>query len=276
MKTYLRNLPDAFDPAGISDELPLWSAPFGLKLLDLIRYRSGITVLDIGSGTGFPLTEMAMRLGDSAMVYGIDPSVEANRIARRKLNAYGIRNACIIDGKAESIPLEDASVDLITSNNGLNNLPDMGKALSECSRIAKPGAQFIQSMNLDRTMSEFYDTMEQVLMELGMEEETGLMHRHISEKRPPLDNILTLAGKHGFTVQQVEKDEFRYRFTDGTSMLNHYFIRMAFMVPWLKILPPGREDEIFQAIEQRLNIRAGKTGGINLTIPFAVIDAIRR
>lgn len=33
------------------DELCVWSAPFGLKLLEFVAYKKNITVLDIGFGT---------------------------------------------------------------------------------------------------------------------------------------------------------------------------------------------------------------------------------
>ncbi len=35
------------------DELPLWSAPLGLLLLEHVPLRPGITILDVGAGTGF-------------------------------------------------------------------------------------------------------------------------------------------------------------------------------------------------------------------------------
>lgn len=57
----------------IDDEVPLWSAPFGLKLLEHVIYKPDLAVLDIGFGSGFPLIELAMRLGKNARVYGIDP-----------------------------------------------------------------------------------------------------------------------------------------------------------------------------------------------------------
>ncbi|HSR18356.1 MAG TPA: hypothetical protein VLM39_09740, partial [Ignavibacteriaceae bacterium] len=57
----------------VIDELSLWAAPFGLRLLEMMKIRKNISVLDIGSGLGFPLLEIAMRLGDSCKVYGIDP-----------------------------------------------------------------------------------------------------------------------------------------------------------------------------------------------------------
>lgn len=43
------------------DELPFWSAPFGISLLETVRLRPGMNVLDIGSGSGFPMLELADR-----------------------------------------------------------------------------------------------------------------------------------------------------------------------------------------------------------------------
>jgi arsenite methyltransferase len=34
----------------VFDELPFWAAPFGLRLLDNIKYRKGIKAVDIGFG----------------------------------------------------------------------------------------------------------------------------------------------------------------------------------------------------------------------------------
>jgi len=104
MKNYLYSTPDPAKRVTFFDELPLWSAPFGWKLLDHIQYKSGITALDIGFGTGFPLIELAMRLGESATVYGIDPWKEAIERAKQKIDYYGISNVRIIEGVAESIP----------------------------------------------------------------------------------------------------------------------------------------------------------------------------
>jgi arsenite methyltransferase len=255
------------------DELPLWSAPFGLKLLDHIEYKKGITALDIGFGNGFPLTEIAMRLGDSAVVYGIDPWKIAIERVKRKIDFYGITNINIINGLAEDIPLGDNSVDLITSNNGINNVSDIGRVIVECSRIIKPDGQFIQTMNLDKSMIEFYNVFEEVLSGMKMYSEVELMHRHIARKRPPLDGMISEIKRQGFTVNDVIYDSFNYMFTDGTSMLNHYFIRMAFMNAWMELVPADRAEDIFNEVELKLNHKAETEGGLSLGIPFVMIDA---
>ncbi len=74
----------------VFDELPLWAAPFGLKLLEGIRYKKGIQALDIGFGAGFPLTEIAMRLGKDSKIYGIDPWEAAVGRAEKKIDYYGV------------------------------------------------------------------------------------------------------------------------------------------------------------------------------------------
>ena len=103
------------------DELPLWSTPFGLRLLELIDYKPNIIAVDLGFGNGFPLIEMAMRLGSSSTVYGIEIWKEAFETVKEKIAFYGISNVKLIESSIETIPLDNNSVNLITSNNCINN-----------------------------------------------------------------------------------------------------------------------------------------------------------
>jgi arsenite methyltransferase len=276
VKKYLINNFDLANYVEVADELPLWSAPFGLKLLGFIDYKPGITVLDIGFGSGFPLTEIALRLGDTAVIYGIDPWKEAIERVNKKIHYYGISNIRIIGGVAESIPLENDSVDLITSNNGINNVQDCDKVISECSRIMKRGGQMVLTMNTDKTMIEFYGQLERVLSDLHMDKEIDLMRRHISHKRPPVGSIVSMLQNHGFTIKDREHDQFSYSFANGTALLNHYFIRLAFMDSWIRLLPPDKVEQVFDIVETYLNEVAELKGNLNLSIPFVIINAIKK
>jgi hypothetical protein len=81
---------------------------------------------------------------------------------------------------------------------------------------------------------------------------------------------------NGFLIRDVVHDRFSYRFADGTAMFCHYFIRLAFMDSWIKLVPPEKAEEIFGAVEIRLNEQARLSGGIKLSIPFVLINAYKR
>lgn len=255
------------------DELPLWAAPFGLKLLNEIKYKKRIHALDIGFGTGFPLTELAMRLDNDSKVYGIDPWETGVDRAEKKIEFYNIKNVEIIRGVAEDIPLADKSIDLIVSNNGLNNVADIDKSLSECARIIKTDGQLIQTMNLNDTMIEFYSEMEKVLKNLRLNDCLDSMETQVYNKRKPLDQYLEKIKSHGFKIDSVKHDKFDYRFVDGTTMLNHYFIRLAFIDGWKEIIPLDKQEIVFELIEKELNEKSQTDGIMKLSVPFVVINS---
>ncbi len=260
----------------VIDEIPLWSAPFGLKLIDSIPFKREQTVLDIGFGAGFPLIEIAMRLGNSSKIYGIDPWEAAIRRTEKKLEIYGVTNVEIIRGGAEKIPLGDSVVDLITSNNGINNIADQDVVLNECSRVIKPSGRFVQTINLDTTMIEFYSIMEGVLLGFGMIPELGKLKEHIYSKRKPLDESLKNLEKSGFSVNKLDQHQFEYKFMDGTALLQHYFIRLAFLDSWKAIVPELYREDVFQQIEEVMNNQALEQGCIKLRVPFVLIDCSKK
>ena len=217
-----------------------------------------------------------MRLGTTCKVVGIDPWKAAINRTNRKIKFYGIKNIEIIEGSAEDIPLENNSVDLIVSNNGLNNVNDLEKALSQCFRILRGKGQFIQTINLNSTMNEFYDIFEALLSELNMQSELEKMKLHIYKKRKPLNEFLNKIEMEGFSIKEVEKDKFEYKFTDGSTMFNHYFINLAFLSEWKKIIPAERQSQIFKEVELRMNNKSEKDGLFKLSVPFVVIDAEKK
>lgn len=81
---------------------------------------------------------------------------------------------------------------------------------------------------------------------------------------------------HGFIIKDIEHDQFNYKFTNRTAMLNHYFIRLAFMDSWVKILPKDKLEQIFDTIEIQLNEQSRILGGIKLSIPYVLINAIKK
>lgn len=277
MTTYLHAQYDTNDPqlVAVLDETPLWSAPFGMALLNAVRLAPSLTVLDIGFGMGFPLCELAMRLGAEATVYGIDPWEAALQRTQQKLDIYGCNNVHLLNGLAEQMPFDDATFDLIVSNNGLNNVSDMQRALQECHRVSKRGAQLVFTMNLDTTMHEFYSVLREVLHDKDMNDAVQNLQHHIHSKRKPLHEVEALLHATGFDVQRVLHDEFVWRYANGTALLNHFSIKVAFLGGWRSVLQPNQEQEVFAEVEQRLNAIAEQQGEVRLHIPFVTVDCTR-
>lgn len=260
----------------ILDEFSLWSAPFGLKLLDCIDMKKGMRVLDIGFGTGFPLLEVAQRLGNSSQIFGIDPWDAAIHRVNQKLNFYKLTNVCIQHAVAEKIPFPNSHFDLIISNNGLNNVEDLDQSLSECHRILHPNAQMVITMNLPDTFVEFYSIFRQTLSESGMEKNLKKVDDHIFDKRKPLNYLQMKLNRHGFTIHKEHIESFTYRFADGSALLNYAFFKICFLSGWKACVDANRLQPVFEKLEQNLNSYAQQNGGIVLTVPFVCFDLRRQ
>jgi arsenite methyltransferase len=258
----------------VFDELPLWSAPFGLRLLEQVRLRRGIVALDVGCGTGFPLVELAQRLGATAHVHGVDPWAAALARVRRKLAFSGVSNVTLHEGKVEDLTLPGAAVDLIVSNNGLNNVADLDAALAACARVAAPGAQLVYTYNLPSSMSELYDTYDELLSERGLDEARTALRAHIFAKRKPLEFTVAALERAGFRIVNIVEDSFRWHFLDGATLFAHSFVRLAFLDSWRAIVPIEQRAELIESLAEALTARAG-AGPVTLTIPFVCIDAER-
>jgi len=256
------------------DELPLWSAPFGLKLLDILRFRKHVTVLDIGCGEGFPIIEIASRFGETSRCIGLDPLAGPLKRLGHKKQVYGLPGVHAVQGAAEALPFADRSVDLVVSNNGTNNVADVHQTFRECRRVMKPEGQLVIAVNTEQTMSEFYQVFEAVLLEQGLADSMAKIKDQIRGKRLSGEELESVLHACGFAVRQVIEDQFSMRFADGTTLFGHYLIRNFFLEGWKSLVPPDMQEKIFSRIEARLNRTAGEKGHVSLTIPYMVLDGV--
>lgn len=258
---FLDYTPDFSSPALMTayDELPLWSAMFGLLLLDEVPLANVTRALDVGCGTGFPLIELAERLGKP--VDGVDPWKAGLARAAEKIAARGTPNVMLHEGSASSMPFAASTFDLIVSNLGINNFDDRTAAIRECRRVAKPGATLALTTNLAGHMREFYEVFASVL------DDTTALDEHINH-RATIASVKSLLTDGGFTVMRVVERTGTMRFASGTALFNHHFIKLGFLDAWKQVVA-GREREVFAKLRDALDAR----GELRLTIPMAYVEA---
>jgi arsenite methyltransferase len=268
---------DLDDPAVVAalDDAPVWSAPFGLALLDAVRPRPGLRALDVGSGLGFPTVELAQRLGPTGRVTGLDPWRAANARARGKARAWGLDNLTIVEGRAEKMPFADASFDLVVSNNGTNNVDDDRQAYREIARVAQPGATVLLTLNLPDTMHEFYAAYRRALAAHKLEALLPALAAHIFHKRKPLTHVEGALREAGLAVQAARHDVFTLRYADAAAMLDSPLIRLAFRPAWEQVVAGHDVAAIFAAIAAELDRQAAPVGCVELTVPWVLIEAVR-
>ena len=106
---------------------------------------TGQTVLDLGSGAGNDVFIAAREVGPSGSVIGLDMTSDMIDLARENAESRGAKNVEFVLGEIESIPVGDASIDVVVSNCVLNLVPDKRAAFSEILRVLRPGAHFCVS-----------------------------------------------------------------------------------------------------------------------------------
>ena len=273
MESWEGPTPDLGDPDTVAlyDDLPVWSAPFGQVLLDAVELRANLTVLDVGCGTGFPLLELAERLGPGAHLHGVDPWAPAMDRLRAKVAAWKLGGQVTLHVKhVETLELGSACFDLIVSNNGLNNVGDLPQALAVCARLARPRAQLVFTANLPRTMAGFYEVLGPALEKAGVADGQKRIEEHIRARRRPVEELVALTGAAGFKTYAVSQHSFRWRFASAEALFRHHFIRLAFLEGWRALVPEEARPEVFRTVTERLDPNA-----LQLEIPFACISARR-
>jgi ubiquinone/menaquinone biosynthesis C-methylase UbiE len=97
-------------------------------------------VLEVGIGTG-----LNMPFYDKSRVryiIGVDPALQMHRLAAKRVARAGL-DVELVGVTAETIPLEDASIDTVVSTYTLCTIPDAVAALREIRRVLAPGGRLL-------------------------------------------------------------------------------------------------------------------------------------
>ncbi len=254
------------------DSLPFWGAPFGNLFFQHVPLRQGMTVLDVGFGTGFPLLELAGRLGPESKVYGIDPWSEAVARARRKAAAMQISNIEIVEADAAHMPFEDGQFDMLVSQLGINNFDQKDAVLEECVRVLKKDATLVLVTNLNGTFREFYQLFYKSLNQLQLSQYVAALQKQ-ENHRPTIPEVQDWLENYGFHIEKSIPQTEHMRYANGTAFLHQPLIIMGFLPAWLALFPPSEHVKIFSQLESNLNLFAQQKGELKLELPMLYLQA---
>jgi ubiquinone/menaquinone biosynthesis C-methylase UbiE len=155
--------------------------------------RRPLTVLDLGSGTGRFTPTLADRFGGP--VYGVEPATKMREIA---VESSAHPNVTYLDGRAELIPLADASCDLAFLFFVIHHFTDRQAAAAELARVLRSGAAVC-------VRTQFGDRLREVswrrYFPRALEVERSMF--------PTFDETTTPFTRLGFEIVAVDEVEFQ-------------------------------------------------------------------
>ena len=121
------------------------------RLIEAAAIAPGERVLDLACGTGDLAFDAAAR---GAVVIGLDLTPRMVQLAQVRPENTGVTaNATtFIVGDMMSLPIADASIDVITTGYGLRNVPVLDDSIREMHRVLKPGGRLL-SLDFNRPAS---------------------------------------------------------------------------------------------------------------------------
>ena len=121
--------------AGDFGQIAQYSRKAGEEFVERLHIRSGMTVLDVGCGTGNTAIPAARK---GARVTGVDIAANLLDQARKRASDEGVA-ASFEEGDAENLPYPDAEFELVLSMFGAMFAPRPERVAAELMRVCKPG-----------------------------------------------------------------------------------------------------------------------------------------
>ena len=188
----------------------------------------GITVLDLGSGSGRDAYLLSKLVGPNGHVIGVDMTEEQLDVARRHIDAHTVtfgyakpnvefRHGFIED--LHSANIADNSVDLVVSNCVLNLSTDKEATYREIFRVLKPGGElFIADVFADRHVPEtlrqdpilygeclsgamYTEDFRRLLLRLGINDYRLLSSRRLTINNAEIEEKVGNIGFYSLTVR---------------------------------------------------------------------------
>jgi SAM-dependent methyltransferase len=133
-----------------------------------VDWPGAARVLEVGCGAGWMWTEAAARLpGDLDLTLtDVSPGMVAEAIERvGSLGRYERTDGRVAD--VQDLPFRDGSFDVVVANYVLHHVPDPARAVSEMSRVLRPGGTVVVACVGDDHLTELHQIRREVFGDLA-------------------------------------------------------------------------------------------------------------
>ena len=186
------------------------------KAFEYLGQKNIEKIVDVATGTGDLLMHWKTEAEKNNIVVenfvGIDPSVGMLEVAKKKVDF-----ADFLEGKAQELPLEDTSCEIISISYGIRNVVDRVEALQEFYRTLKPGGIVVileftkqEKSGITSKIVDLY--MKKILPAIG-----GLVSKNYAAYKYLPDSIEQFLTTK-MLVQELQQAGFEHKYSKSFSM----------------------------------------------------------
>ena len=119
-----------------------WEPRLRRKWVERLALKEGYFILDVSTGTGINLPNIARGIGNQGMIFGMDISAGVLALAKNRIEKRGI-NAELQRANASYLPYKNDIFDGVLHVGGINTFGEKKRAIDEMIRVAKSGAKIV-------------------------------------------------------------------------------------------------------------------------------------
>eukprot|EP00696_Hemimastix_kukwesjijk_P005111 gnl/Hemi2/16500_TR5512_c0_g1_i1.p1 gnl/Hemi2/16500_TR5512_c0_g1~~gnl/Hemi2/16500_TR5512_c0_g1_i1.p1 ORF type:complete len:282 (+),score=92.76 gnl/Hemi2/16500_TR5512_c0_g1_i1:41-847(+) len=234
---------------------PVIFHPYTADLLQRVGLTAGQRVLDVATGTGVVARAAAKAVGPSGRVVAADLAEGMLAYARAQPSEIPIE---YIQASAEKPVVPDASVDVVTIQQGLQFFPDKAAALTACKNALVPGGKIFAACWRSRAENQWFASFEAAFNKLGHSEWLASIAGPTAFPDPAaLTAALEAAGFRGVTCETVTKECV-------FESAGQIFSAMHMFPCWAQITALSKEEETRAAVEDCLRPFTREGGKVHL------------
>lgn len=236
------------------------------QVVNEAKIKPGDKVLDVACGTGVLARAAAERTGYNGFVTGLD--LNPGMLAVAENISPGIK---WLEGKAEDLPWEDHSFDVVISQFGLMFFEDKQAALREMFRVLKPEGRLVVAVFDSLENIPGYKALTKIFGEVAGEEVSRALEFPFS--LGDTRQLKSLCTKSGLASAEIATHNNNVRFPDVQTMV------LADVKGWFPLagitLDNQQIDEVINQAKSDLKEYISHDGSIDFPMPVHFISATK-